>query len=509
MKIPIALTSRAVALRQLTPIVILSTALVASAQQVSPLVVQHDLPYLYLLGNPSAGFPQLKLELRVPANDPNDPPVVKGDLTIGMFDSGSSQQGIFQLNNNGSSSSWTWQSALYGGSPHIHMDLTAAGTLRLFGNGADSIILRPSIGEGLPGVYVNGSKVLTETAAEASFYSKTDADSRYLRTSGSGVTVLVFGVGSSGVGAGAVALGNNADSSGDGATALGKNAYALGEGATAIGFGSSALKQNAVAMGRGSVASGDWGAIALGCSARASGEMSIALGWNSVASGPISTAIGSYTVSSAFGSTALGQNTISAGQAATAAGYYSQALGWGSLAVGDRTTAWGDKSVAIGSFTSATGLNSVAIGQNTLATRNAASAFGVYTEAAGNSQFVIGSYNLPITDQTSTVRSDNDALFIVGNGFEATPGNPVTANKRNAFVVRWNGKTEINGTLQVNATATTPGNANIAGRLSATGGVLVPDTLEAKDGVTRLQGVVILERQGDISMGTFVSGHQP
>ncbi len=473
------------------------------------------------------GFPMRSLIFL----DGNAAELSRWDVSFGRFNDGMLDWDVVDQRTSGANAIWSWYS---GGDSSPLLSLSSEGQLALsdpaqpargvwlykngsitISNAAGSAEITRATGGGLA---VDGQKLLTETAAAGLYHSKADADVRYLRTSGSGVTVLVFGAGSSGVGDGAVALGNNADADGVGATAMGKNAYALGEGATAIGLGSRALKQNAVAMGRNSIASGDWGAIALGCGSTASGEMSLAMGWCSFASGPVSAAIGSYTVASAYGSTALGQNTISSGQAALAAGYYSKAIGWGSLSVGDRTEARGDKSVAIGSNTIALGLNAVAIGQNTTASSSASAAFGQYTMAVGNSQFVVGSYNAPITDVSAAVRNDDDALFIVGNGYTTSTGSTVTTTKRNAFVVHWNGRTEIFGNVEAKASGTTSqghitaaGDVRAGGKIEASkaGGLLVADTLEAKDGLTRLRGTVIIERQGDINMGEFVGGPQP
>ena len=510
MKTPIALTSRVVALRQLTPIVILSTALVASAQQASPLVVQHDLPYLYLLGNPGAGFPQLKLELRVPANDENDPPVVKGDLTIGMFDSGSSQQGIFQLNNNGSSSSWTWQSALYGDAPHVHMNLTAAGTLRLFGNGADSIVLRPSIGEGLPGVYVNGSRLVLEADLINSVLPQIQTVTMHVDEA------LSLGAVSGIIGTGSMAAGAGASVYGSGSLAFGANSH-VGTALTSTGqlpSGAVVMASNAVALGKDSNARGD-GAMAFGTRANAATRQGIAIGEDSEASGGVSFW---WQAGYDWGSVAVGTRAKALGSASAAFGLNTYAYASESVAIGPRAVTWPGAagSIAMGWGTSSARPNSIAIGNmaysneiggislGSMAYSNGvfSAAIGSFTEAIGAGMIAVGTAP-DFTGLTANANWDdmNSVVFIVGGG------------KRGDYIGGTGGwsLSDFAVTRRTPFSVTRGGNVKASGKIEASkaGGIKVPDTLEAKDGVTRLQGVVILERQGDISMGTFVSGPQP
>ena len=110
------------------------------------------------------------------------------------------------------------------------------------------------------------------------------------------------------------------------------------------------------------------------------------------------------------------------------------------------------------------------------------------------SQFVVGSYNVPVTDTNGVTRSDNDALLVVGNGYQTTNGNNVTTTTRsNALVVRWNGTVDAGGAV------------NASGAIN-TGGVV---NSTAATGYNRFKTAVLVPQSGDISMGEFTSGPQP
>ena len=486
-----------------------------NAQQVSPLVVNHDLPSLSDLGTPGAGFPQLKLQLRVPANIAGDPPVNEGDLTIGVFDSGSLQQGIFQLNNNGNTGSWTWQNSASGATPHIHMDLTLDGRLRLFGNGTNSIVLRPnpedvSMGE-TAGVFVNGSRLVSEADLVNSILPQIQTLTVQVGTA------LSLGDVSGIVGAGSMAAGSGASVYGSGSLAFGTGAH-VGTALTSEGglpSGTITMANNAVALGQNSNARGH-GAMAFGSGANAATRQSIAIGEDSEASGGTSIYWGGSGYD--MGSVAVGTRARATGIASSAFGLSSQALGNESIAIGPQAVAWPGStgavalgwsaaacspgSLALGNMSRSLAYGGVCLGSGTFATGYCSTAIGFLTEATGAGMISVGTAP-DFTGLTSNANWDdlNSVVFIVGGG------------KAGPFVGSGGGwaLSDWANTRRTSFSVTRGGDVKAGGKVEASkaGGLLVPDTLEAKNGVTRLQGTILIDRQGDISMGEFTENPPP
>ena len=475
---------------------ILGAALGASAQQTadSPLVVQKTLTPAEV-GIETSPLPQLKLELRV-----GNPAVVEGDLTIGLFDYGSGQQGIFQLNNNGYTGAWTWQNSVSGATPHINMDLTNNGRLRLLGTGNDSIVLRPTSdgpdylgnnSNGPAGVFVNGSRLVSEAWLATGLIPEIQSVTLQI---GSALSLGdVNGI----IGTGSMAAGLRASVYGSGSLAFGSDAHVGTPLNTAGHFASSTgvtMANNAVALGKNANARAD-GAMAFGTNANAVMKHSIAIGedatasggssfyydyaytWGSVAVGARSSAMG--TVSSAFGiwASALGNESIALGARAT-----TLPGAGASIAMGWSATAWKSGTIAIGNGSHAKEIGGVCLGSITFAEGPLSVAIGAYNEAIGAGMVSVGTApDFAGLTATTNWGDMNSVVFIVGGG-EAGASNGAATGRLNSFdVVR---RTPLS--------VTRGGDVKAAGKIEAskTGGLFVPDTVSAKNGVTQLTGLV-------------------
>lgn len=507
-----------------TPILIFACSTFAlHAQQVSPLVINHDLPNLSDLGTPGAGFPQLKLQLRVPGNLEDDPPVVEGDLTIGMFDWGSVQNGIFQLNNNplgGSGGSWTWQRGTPSGAPRVEMELSSNGTLRLFGdnpNDADSIVLRPTaadvtLGE-TAGVFVNGSRLISLADLADSIPA---IQSVTLQVS----EALSLGDVSGIIGAGSMAAGMGASVYGSGSLAFGTGAhvgapFTLNSQGQPTFLASPIAANDAVALGKDSNARGH-GAMAFGTRANAGTAQSIAIGEDAAATGGTSIYWGGAGY--VMGSVAVGTKAKASGTASSAFGLAAQAHGDESIAIGPMAIAWPGTSgsvalgwsasagkpgsLALGNMSRSESIGGICLGSTTFNTGYYAAAIGNFTEATGTGMIAVGTAP-SFTGLTANANWDdmNSVVFIVGGG------------KPGAYVGGTGGwaLSDWAVTRRTSLSVTRGGDVKAGGKVAASkaGGLLVPDTLEAKNGTTRLQGIVIIDRQGDISMGAFTATPPP
>ena len=505
-----------------TPILIFACSTFAlHAQQVSPLVINHDLPNLSDLGTPGAGFPQLKLQLRVPGNLQDDPPVVEGDLTIGMFDWGSVQNGIFQLNNNplgGSGGSWTWQRGMPSGTPRVEMELSSNGTLRLFGdnpNDADSIVLRPTaadvtLGE-TAGVFVNGSRLVTEAYLANGLIPEIQSVTMQVGTA------LSLGDVNGIIGSGSMAAGIGASVYGSGSLAFGSGAH-VGAPLTPQGTVTSAggsIANDAVALGKDSNARGH-GAMAFGTRANAGTEQSIAIGEDAAATGGTSIYWGGTGY--VMGSVAVGTKAKATGTASSAFGLAAQAHGNESIAIGPMAIAWPGTSgsvalgwsasagkpgsLALGNMSRSESIGGICLGSTTFNTGYYAAAIGNFTEATGTGMIAVGTAP-SFSGLTANANWDdmNSVVFIVGGG---KPGSYVGGTGGWAL-------SDWAVTRRTSLSVTRGGDVKAGGKVAASkaGGLLVPDTLEAKNGTTRLQGIILIDRQGDISMGEFTQTPPP
>jgi hypothetical protein len=257
-------------------------------------------------------------------------------------------------------------------------------------------------------VYVNSSKVLTETTAEPVFTNQLTMGGYLQRAYGPYASVssgglIAFGEFATASGLNAVALGSQSQAWGQSSTAMGSLSYAASDYSTAMGT-SGAWAPYSTAMGQSSAAGGSSTAMGLSF---AHGETATAMG-ESYAGGNHSTAMG-YASAGGEGATAMG--------AASAGGNYSTAMGIAS-ANGEYSTAMGQ--------TTAEGAYSTAAGLDTTARAYASTALGRYNVAQG--------------DPNNWVATDD--LFVVGNGSD-------TANRSNALVVKKNGNLSVSGQLTV------------------------------------------------------------
>lgn len=235
-------------------------------------------------------------------------------------------------------------------------------------------------------------------------------------------------------GNGCVAVGNESHAEGHKTKASGGNSHAEGQQTIAVGGGSHAEGMSTQALGSQSHAEG-MNTIAKGSQSHAEGVgtqsnafASHTEGNGTVASAAQSHAEGYQTIASGQSSHAEGQQTEASGTFAHAQGIRTYAKGYAAFTSGADAEASGDVSVAMGKNAKALGRASFAIGESVTANKSQSVAMGMGTTADAQGQMAVGMYN----------EADADAMFIVGNG---------TASKRkNAFVVKRDGRIFANGT---------------------------------------------------------------
>jgi len=166
--------------------------------------------------------------------------------------------------------------------------------------------------------------------------------------------------------------------------------------------------------------------------------ISAGTGTNSIIEGENTTASGNYSHAEGLGTSAIKGSDHAEGENTTASG------GTGSHAEGYLTKAIGQSSHAEGWSTSATSIASHAEGDSTTAIGSASHAEGTYTVANNEAEHASGIYNVSRTGSTDGDRT----LFTVGNGTS-------TSNRKNAFEIRQNGDTYVNGVANVINTSDT------------------------------------------------------
>ena len=284
---------------------------------------------------------------------------------------------------------------------------------------------------------------------------------------GSGLGSTAVGSSASATNSFAVALGNSSVAGGVGSLALGQNTTAAGDQSVAVSFGSHATATQASAFGEGSVASG-YASLALGAQSTASGYASSTLGPSSTATNSYSIALGQSSSASGFQALALGDDSLASADEAVTLGTASAATTWASQSLGYHSAATGSSSMALGSYSMASGSDSTALGNSSVASGDFSVAAGVGA-ATSIYQAMVGAYGLPGGNAHTWVATD--ALFTVGNGQSA-------ANPHNAFSVSKNGDTSVAGALTV------------ASKIVAS-------------------GPIIVQPQGDLSMGEFTAQPSP
>ena len=187
------------------------------------------------------------------------------------------------------------------------------------------------------------------------------------------------------------------------------------------------------------------GAATIGSSANAaSGLYAVAVGGGSDASGSSSFAAGNATASDQY-AMALGDRVTASGSRSVAMGYFSMASGDYSTATGSGNNSIGNYSFTTGSSNTATGPWSVAMNRGNSVPGTYATALGYSNIAQSYASTVVGRYNLISGSASSWVNTD--PLFVIGNG----SGN---SSRSNAFSVRKDGHTVINGKVSIGGDST-------------------------------------------------------
>jgi hypothetical protein len=186
----------------------------------------------------------------------------------------------------------------------------------------------------------------------------------------------------------------------------GSNCIALGDGVPVYPEFTNTVEIGAQSNGDGNGASID-------------ASFAVAIGYASVANGTASSALGPYSCTAGVGSTAFGSSyaggdysfagaggwTSSPWQFADNPASYSVALGWGCYTVGQYATAFGG-SAAYGQYSTSLG--------TAFAMGDYSTAIGPYGVANAYGSVVIGQYNVVQGNSSAWVPTDD--LFVIGNG---------------------------------------------------------------------------------------------
>ncbi|WP_164725948.1 YadA-like family protein [Veillonella sp. CHU110] len=194
--------------------------------------------------------------------------------------------------------------------------------------------------------------------------------------------------------------------------AIGEQARALKEGATTLGVSSRGYGQGAIAVGWQALAGADvytagrpgdninndnastinsygqWGDMAVGLRAMATGGNATALGRSANATAANAIAIGGGDGKASNDNV---ENTIASGQKAAAIGYNATASSTSATALGTKASASAENAVAIGTKANASGANATSIGTDAQASKVRSTAIGYEVRATGNNAVAIGS----------------------------------------------------------------------------------------------------------------------
>ena len=230
--------------------------------------------------------------------------------------------------------------------------------------------------------------------------------------------------------------------------------------------------------------------------------------------------VGTEVIASGDASTAMGYLTTAIGLYSTATGYETTARGGASTAMGSSTVANGYSSTAMGFGTSAVGFNSTAMGSETGAIGGNSTVMGNFTHANAFSSLVIGQYNMVRPENSAHAWVATDDLFVIGNGIEYIydeAGNYIydeagymVSGRSNAFSVKKNGETYIQGNLGIGTPAPTAklevaGDAKISGTTTLTGAVIAQNNITVRN-----RKVIRVNAAGDIPMiGYTQPGDEP
>lgn len=242
---------------------------------------------------------------------------------------------------------------------------------------------------------------------------------------GKGSIIMGSGASASGTYANVVALGADATieagttdgvAIGSGATISGAQATAIGiissakDGGTAIGYDSEAGK-SALALGYSAKATGE-SSIALGSQAQTSGKSTMAIGQSISSSGDDSILIGHNFSHNGGSSVMLGYHLTSYGANSTVIGSWCETDGDGAIAIGEDAEADGDGAIAIGAGAEADGDGAIAIGDDADADGDGAIAIGAWANAWHDNSVAIG-YNAR-TQRPDSIAFGGDSISIPG-----------------------------------------------------------------------------------------------
>jgi len=138
----------------------------------------------------------------------------------------------------------------------------------------------------------------------------------------------------------------------------------------------------------------------------------------------------------------MGDTTTASGRNALAAGFGTSAIGINAVSLGNQNESSGFSSISIGDHTLSSGTASFSAGFYTEALGSFSTTFGNNTIAEKLGQFSIGSFNTRVGGSNNSNTAESP-VFVVGNGTGET-------NRKDAFVIRRNGNTEINGLVTIN-----------------------------------------------------------
>ena len=161
---------------------------------------------------------------------------------------------------------------------------------------------------------------------------------------------------------------------------------------------------------------------------------------------------------------ASGSNSTAIGGSASASGNYSSSIG-------HSTNASGLHSTAMGTATTASGYSSTTMGFLTTASGDHSTAMGYRTTANAYGSTVIGMMNVIRPENNPSYGMPTNDLFVIGNGYLY---NNEEYEYSNAFSVKYNGETYIQGNLGIGTPAPTAklevsGDAKVTGTLTVGG----------------------------------------
>ena len=231
--------------------------------------------------------------------------------------------------------------------------------------------------------------------------------------------------------------------------AVGLRAMATGGNATALGRSANATAANAIAIGGGdgkasndnvenTIASGQK-AAAIGYNATASSTSATALGTKASASAENASAIGTKASASAQNATAVGTDAQASKVRSTAIGYEVRATGNNAVAIGSsdkadrKVVAAGESAIAVGTKAQANNDSSTAIGKEALAGNTNAIALGRSAEGTGDASTAIGKSAQATKAKSIAVGNEAEAAeasaTAIGDGANAEKANAVAIGK--------------------------------------------------------------------------------